>query len=903
MDSVRQVELCQNSSEVDLLQLPDRSLKKEGGNAVAGLKRQRDPLSDTEENVLCITEPHESLKRRCLDPVGNENLNPLESPPQSSLRQAELKVKPDTPAISSVQSRLQQLIRNQGVFPGGVEFRSRLERFELQKQAHEEHPDTSTPRSCTLSSLARTMQERLHNAETPSMSRAARIRQEREEELRLLRSQPISDNPWLKRSLSDLSDTEVNLAPLLPSSTRVMRQCRKWQWPPLHPWDGRPVMQEEDELKSTSDGQLRQAGCDTMKKPALPEPLLDSSEAPSSPSRPEYLNSQGEMSTSKIIDQLFEGVLDTTEEENQDDSGSTYMVKEGPEDERKTCLVEEGHKDDDAHLQEDGTQEEPMGKEIAVEGDASESRMLENSVDELLDLAPNYMLSPLSKSVEAAVTPLRLASGPFVDPQPLKPGLEGLSDLSSANVPLYSIDTYRTLQQNSQRPTQISTPAVRRLNPQSPHSEPPVSRKDRIKVLTEEAARLQAIIAQTVQALNCCTDEGHGKGSLEEAEAERLLLISCEKRTALLTEVSRLRAEGTEASEVSDHSGQQPCRGTVRISNIQLPLKVEFVCTSRTQPGRATCYFFILIRYEACNIVATPLASASDAHNGDTISFSTSITLQDVRASFEIDVEVYSLVRFCSSVAHNLVMLCLSVALNLMLGFLSLSLIAKGVTSQSASQPVATLPSVGAQRSSKFCLVGSHKVTLASLGQTKFLLDKMKFDGKIRRLLGDEFQEKVPFLSPLEGHIYMQLDCDSHSSVQHKGFLTMFEDVCGFGAWQRRWFSLDGAVLSYWHYPNDECSKPPEGRISLASTSSLCVRPVKRNSCARPCTFELVSSKVLQEEEDDSSQLNKCWFSADIVDEQTQWMEKLNQALLDLHTWSPLASEAQTCKPPRESIL
>jgi actin-binding protein anillin len=34
------------------------------------------------------------------------------------------------------------------------------------------------------------------------------------------------------------------------------------------------------------------------------------------------------------------------------------------------------------------------------------------------------------------------------------------------------------------------------------------------------------VIYQASQALNCCVDEEHGKGSLEEAEAERLLLIA-----------------------------------------------------------------------------------------------------------------------------------------------------------------------------------------------------------------------------------------------------------------------------------------------------------------------------------------------------------------------------------------
>lgn len=49
-----------------------------------------------------------------------------------------------------------------------------------------------------------------------------------------------------------------------------------------------------------------------------------------------------------------------------------------------------------------------------------------------------------------------------------------------------------------------------------------------VQALREEAARLQTMIKQTLQALSCCTDEEHGRGSLEEAEAEKLLLVSCE---------------------------------------------------------------------------------------------------------------------------------------------------------------------------------------------------------------------------------------------------------------------------------------------------------------------------------------------------------------------------------------
>lgn len=45
-------------------------------------------------------------------------------------------------------------------------------------------------------------------------------------------------------------------------------------------------------------------------------------------------------------------------------------------------------------------------------------------------------------------------------------------------------------------------------------------------MLTSEVNLQQTVIHQASQALNCCTDEEHGKGSQVEAEAERLLLLA-----------------------------------------------------------------------------------------------------------------------------------------------------------------------------------------------------------------------------------------------------------------------------------------------------------------------------------------------------------------------------------------
>ncbi|XP_078805113.1 anillin, actin binding protein 2 isoform X3 [Oryzias latipes] len=594
------------------------------------------------------------------------------------------------------------------------------------------------------------------------------------------------------------------------------------------------------------------------------------------------LSSHDETNTAEMIDQMFEEVLEyagKVEKERREDA-------EDCDSGIVPCS--------DSQVKTEEKNNEVV--QTTEENDPNE--------DELLSFPPAGILSPLSKSVEAVVTPLRLAAES--NPSSLLLIPDETSTPPAESAPLYSIDAYRTQRQNKLPAIQSVTPALQRRAAETPKPQPSTNTKEEIAALNEEAGKLQTVINQTLQALSCCIDEDHGRGSLEEAEAEKLLLVSSEKRSALLAEVARLRQERSSVSEEAakedtDYISQQACRGTVHITNIQLPLKVEFVCSSQSRAGRPSHYFFVLIHYGPYNIVATPLATAADARNGDTISFPTSVTLKDIRSSFEIDVEVYSLSH--TSGTNSISTTDRTNTKTRVTPRKLLNTITRSTNTASGAAPI----NLSTRRSSSFCLVGSHKITLASLGQSKFPLDKMKFEGKVRKLLGDEFQEKVPFLSPLEGSIYMQLRSEGHSNIYHHGFLTMFELISGFGLWHRRFFVLDGCNLSYWNSPNDRENKEAEGVIPLSGSPSRCVRPVKRDSCARPFTFELVSN-VSKQQESNQDGLSKCWFSADTKEDRLDWMEKLNQALLDFNTWNPAQSESQqssSCSSGnlRESML
>lgn len=66
---------------------------------------------------------------------------------------------------------------------------------------------------------------------------------------------------------------------------------------------------------------------------------------------------------------------------------------------------------------------------------------------------------------------------------------------------------------------------------------------------------------------------------------------------------------------------------------------------------------------------------------------------------------------------------------------------------------------------------------------------------------------QVLYSSPLDGHLLMRVSCSFEGGIIERGFLTMFEDIGGFGAWNRRWCVLSGLHLRYWRYPDDESKK------------------------------------------------------------------------------------------------
>uniref|UniRef100_A0A8C0U7X6 Anillin-like n=1 Tax=Cyanistes caeruleus TaxID=156563 RepID=A0A8C0U7X6_CYACU len=630
--------------------------------------------------------------------------------------------------------------------PGGSGIKPFLERFGercQERSARSPAPNTPGCRTPVVTPNTRTIQERLlkQNENSSTASLALQLKQERERELACLRGRFDRGNLWSAEK-SDSSKRKLPEAKMESQS----------QASPKHPPSSDASALGSSEDTSASDR--------PAKSPSVESSDTSKCEEADKPSPLKIAESKSPvkvMSVSKLEqldekpkDEVFEGKMRADEEMN-----SSKVINE---------IFE--------ILQEDGPDIEKLKKEMSMslEGESDEDEQ-----EESLNISSMSLLTPLVESVgsEAFGSPKSTEEGSSISDVSLKsekfqrirvPRAESGDSIGSMsedrNLP-YSVDAYR-----SQRFKETDRPSIKqiivrkedvasKLEMRRNGPSDQVNIKKKMQELNNEINMQQTVIYQASQALNCCFDEEHGKGSQEEAEAERLLLFATEKRTALLEELNKLKSEGPQNKRnkaASTSTEFAPSRGSVSISEMRLPLKADFVCGTVQKPEAGNYYYVIILRSGAENMVATPLASTASSLNGDALTFTTTFTMHNVSNDFEINIEVYSWVQRKEVTSTDK-----RKKANKSKVITPKRLLTSITSKSNLLTPAMASPGgPNAIRSTNFILVGSHKLSLSSVGNTKFALDK------------------VPFLSPLEGHIYLKLKCQVDSLVEEKGFLVRY---------------------------------------------------------------------------------------------------------------------------------
>ncbi|XP_049606375.1 anillin [Syngnathus scovelli] len=745
--------------------------------------------------------------------------------PSSSLKSAAV-ANVFTPPLSAKATFAKNTAASPG--PKGVQVKSFLDRFGERCQERTNSPTGRSTQPATPNS--RLVQNRFmaaQAAQTTTADLAHKQKLERESELAQIRSRPQGNNLWKSRDAAGSeskksADLKESLDKCVDSNMALFEQKDE------------PKAPFPEATKSPVKGAT--LGCGFLNcPPASASSPMRNEDKTADASKDEENAEDGEIELcvdgsvdSAVINDLFQGVLEEQDQEAEDALNISSM----------SLLT-------------------PLAETVAAAVVKSPETMMTSTP------AGSFIMNNSSLD-EACQPPFQRAS--------IRSATSDSIHVTDDNPKLpYSVDAYRSTRvKESEKADAKGKTAKKELSHRAEElgGASLSSVKQKLKILTNEMNLQQTIIHQASQALNCCTDEEHGKGSQVEAEAERLLLVATEKREALKTELQHLKGE-KRTPAASKATGISASKGSVCLQDLRLPLKADFVCSSANKPESTKHSFFILIRAGAENTVATPLASTHCGLTGDTLTFPTKLTLSDVSSEFAIDIQVYCLIQKCEISSDKKKKASKSKAITPK-RFLAIT--------KSSQTPVLASPGgPSAVRTSNFVLVGHHKLTLSSIGENKFHL------------------EKVPFLCPLEGHVYLRMLCQVNSKVEERGFLTMFEDVSGFGAWRRRWCVLSGYCISYWTYPDDEKKKNPIGRINLAKCISNRVEAAKREFCARPNTLELVTVRAQREDDketlvsqcSDSMCVTKNWLSADTKDERNLWLHKLNQILVDLRLWQP----------------
>ncbi|XP_041375110.1 anillin-like isoform X2 [Gigantopelta aegis] len=426
---------------------------------------------------------------------------------------------------------------------------------------------------------------------------------------------------------------------------------------------------------------------------------------------------------------------------------------------------------------------------------------------------------------------------------------------------IYSISMYRSkkfdrpdAKMSIVRNSDYTHMDVKEENIPMPTSYPPEEQRkslhERIQELQELVKQEQSVICQTSNALNqCCASNSYFAGSAEQVECNRLLLIACQKRQSYLLEISRLKD-----TRNLDPAGPGP-KGSLTISDIRLPLKKDFVTKIGTGQDNMVYYFILLIRNNA-QVICTQMLSTHDPMMRGSLDFPNLIKLNGITANFRITIDIYGM----SVSKENSGKEKKKKTPKKQRGY--------GVSVQSPGGP-------NAVRTTSFSLITTVPLDMKALDKTCFNLDRL------------------PYLSPLHGTIYMRLKCLMEANVEERGFLTMFEDVSGLGAWHRRWVVLARNKLCFWKYPDDENKKDPIGFIDLKRCITEKVGLIPRDICARPNTFEVVTVRQPRRGERDtlvSKTYNtlttmKHMMSADTKEERIVWCNMINRTLANIRTW------------------
>lgn len=346
-------------------------------------------------------------------------------------------------------------------------------------------------------------------------------------------------------------------------------------------------------------------------------------------------------------------------------------------------------------------------------------------------------------------------------------------------------------------------------------------------------------------------------------EVERnfcLFTRTAHRRQACLDEVQRLRVEKT------FRSVSAPCeKGRLTVKEITIPLRQDYIrkLSLDTISGH---HLVCLLKYNE-HVLATKTVPTLPGLLS--VKFPDVLQLNNVYADFKVTLEIYGMTAQREVLPHEVKY--------------HINFKKSGIKTpkKKGSENRLVMPPVQSP-------AGPHAVRTPALVQYGFAIFSLR---EIQRTSWSLTQ--VLGVSPLDGVVHMKVLCELSVLVEYKGFLTMYEDISGFGAWHRRWCHLNGTVLNYWKYPDDEKKKAPMGTIDLYACTSHTISLAPRDICARLNTILLECERPSKETDQESliivpngdTTTVRYLLSADTKAERDEWCAFFNKTLTLLRAW------------------
>lgn len=386
---------------------------------------------------------------------------------------------------------------------------------------------------------------------------------------------------------------------------------------------------------------------------------------------------------------------------------------------------------------------------------------------------------------------------------------------------------------------------------------------DNIQELLQELEIQQTLIHQASKALNLCNIMKKFQQSTQHIESERLLLLATLKKKAVLNEIRRISASNDNIAILSE-------RGEIKISNIALCLR-ENILSLRNQNEDISEWFIVTVSHET-----TVWGTIAMSYSAETakICFSRSLSIRNLTPNFKIIVSVYSLQLRDANCNKR--------------------------EEYSKHQNVSCPSPTNLWKKIEKTRSKQNEVHCSSVRDTSF-----KLSGFVELTLQDIPLSSpwplsmVPLNSILQGTIDLDLSCKLHISVTHAGFLTHGDEAGGFAVWNRRWCVLEGYILKFWNYPQEQELKTPLLLIDLTHCISNEVMIADRTLCAKPRTLMFKTTRE-RAPQDQNSMLLECestrtiirnLLSYDTVKDLMIWTSKLNYVLSVLRNWNSTAND------------